>query len=74
MFSFRIVSIIFLFLVLLTEYFIRVNTNINTIQMLIIIPLYGNVYLKIITPFRAKYTKYDKDIPIGIPINNDLIQ
>ena len=42
--------------------------------MLIMIPLYGNVYLIPIWLVKAIQNKYDSPIPIGIPIIKDLVQ
>lgn len=43
--------------------------------MLINIPVIGRLYITLLIPiFIDKYIMYDKNIPIGIPINNELKQ
>ena len=75
MLSFLIVSIIFCLLILLSEYFIITSISTITDKILINIPVIGRLYITLLIPiFIDKYIMYDKNIPIGIPINNDLEQ
>lgn len=75
MLSFLIVSIIFCLLILLSEYFIITSISTITDKILINIPVIGRLYITLLIPiFIDKYIMYDKNIPIGIPINNDLKQ
>lgn len=75
MLSFLIVSIIFCLLILLSEYFIITSISTITDKILINIQVIGRLYITLLIPiFIDKYIMYDKNIPIGIPINNDLEQ